>query len=227
MLDNLADRISGIHRTHPVRVAIDGPTAAGKTTLADELVGPLEARGRAVLRASIDGFHHPRSHRYRNGADYRAYYHDSFDYLAIRRYILEPLGPRGGRCYVPAVFDFRTDSPVTHRPCEAPADAVLLFDGVMLFREELRDYWDYRLFVQIDTHTAAERTARRDAERQGGASKARDAYLGRYMPGQQHYVREAQPHRQADAVVVNDHPDQPALLIGAKRQLAEKYGRVE
>jgi uridine kinase len=215
LLDNLAERIDAIHRTHPVRVAIDGPTAAGKTTLADELVAPLEGRGRTVLRASIDGFHHPRARRYRNGADYRAYYHDSFDYLAIRRCVLEPLGPAGEGTYTPAVFDFRTDSPVRRELREAPGNAVLLFDGVMLLRDELREHWDYRIFVHVDTHTAALRSANRDADRQGGASKAREAYLGRYMPGQQHYVRVAQPHRQAHAVVINDHPDRPALLLGA------------
>src|SRR5450759_1567169 len=41
---------------HPLRVAIDGIDAAGKTTLADELAPLIEAQGRPVIRASIDGF---------------------------------------------------------------------------------------------------------------------------------------------------------------------------
>jgi len=48
-----------------VRTAIDGPDAAGKTTLADELAVALRERGRDVIRASIDGFHRPRRERYR------------------------------------------------------------------------------------------------------------------------------------------------------------------
>jgi hypothetical protein len=40
-----------------VRVAIDGVDGVGKTTLADELVAPLQLLGRDVIRASIDGFH--------------------------------------------------------------------------------------------------------------------------------------------------------------------------
>lgn len=36
LLSVLAHRISAVERTHPVRVAIDGVDAAGKTTLADE-----------------------------------------------------------------------------------------------------------------------------------------------------------------------------------------------
>ena len=38
LLSDLAVRITQIELDHPVRVAIDGVDAAGKTTLADELV---------------------------------------------------------------------------------------------------------------------------------------------------------------------------------------------
>jgi uridine kinase len=37
LLDYLAGRINGLEQPHPVRVALDGPDAAGKTTLAQEL----------------------------------------------------------------------------------------------------------------------------------------------------------------------------------------------
>jgi cytidylate kinase len=37
----LAERILAVERPHPVRVAIDGCSAAGKTTFADGLVGLL------------------------------------------------------------------------------------------------------------------------------------------------------------------------------------------
>ena len=59
--------VSRIH-PHPLRVAIDGIDAAGKTTLADELVPLIEAQGRPVIRTSIDGFHRLRSLRYRLGS---------------------------------------------------------------------------------------------------------------------------------------------------------------
>ena len=63
-LAQLAEQIAGIERLHPVRVAIDGIDAAGKTRLADELVKPVRGHGRQVLRASLDGFHRPRAERY-------------------------------------------------------------------------------------------------------------------------------------------------------------------
>ncbi len=56
LLNELADRLAAIEREHPLRVAIDGVDASGKTTFADELALLVEARGRSVIRASIDGF---------------------------------------------------------------------------------------------------------------------------------------------------------------------------
>ena len=56
-LETLVGLILRVDRPHPVRVAIDGPDAAGKTILADELVPLIERSGRPVVRASIDRFH--------------------------------------------------------------------------------------------------------------------------------------------------------------------------
>lgn len=69
LVEVLARWVDAIRLSHPVRVAIDGVDAAGKTTLADELVAPLRRRGRSVVRASADDFHNPRALRYRAGRD--------------------------------------------------------------------------------------------------------------------------------------------------------------
>ena len=47
--------------------------------------------GRAVFRASIDGFHRPRAERYARGRDSpEGFYRDSFDYSLFRRVLVEP-----------------------------------------------------------------------------------------------------------------------------------------
>ena len=57
MLAELAELVLAVERPHPVRVAIDGCSAAGKTTLADELAEVLRDRAkREVIRAEIDYF---------------------------------------------------------------------------------------------------------------------------------------------------------------------------
>ena len=212
LIGRLVDAIEGIELDRPLRVAVDGPDAAGKTTLADEIGGELQARGRSVIRASIDGFHRPRADRYRRGRDSAdGYYRDSFDDGALHRELLDPLGPGGNRTYRPAVFDFRRDAPdpEPHRP--APDDAVLVFDGVFLLRPELRDEWDLSIFVHVEPEESLRRALVRDVELFGSSRDAEHRYRTRYLPAQQVYLEEARPLDRADFVVVNDDPVVPRL----------------
>jgi Adenosine deaminase len=122
LLDRLAAAIESVTTSHPLRVAVDGPPAAGKTTLADELALLLRTRGREVIRASTEGFHLPRARRYRGGEfSPEANYHDAFDYDALRRVLLDPLGPDGDRRYQHAVYDVDTDTALS-RPATTAAD---------------------------------------------------------------------------------------------------------
>ena len=161
LVADLAGRNDGLSLDHPTRVTIGGVDAAGKTTLADELVEPIEALGRPVIRASVDGFHRPRAERYRRGADSpEGYYHDSFDYASLREELLsdasdsrlkpeEQLDPGGSLRYRTATFDYRTDD-FLYKPLQtAPSNAVLLFDGIFLLRPELNDLWDFWIFLDV------------------------------------------------------------------------------
>ncbi len=210
VLHQLADRIVSIKQSYPLRVAIDGIDAAGKTTLADELASLVEEQGRQVIRASIDGFHRPRRERYRRGRDSpEGYYEDLFDYAALREVLLIPLGPNGTRHYHHAVFDVSADAPIQSKEEVAPVNAVLLFDGVFLLRPELEDIWDYRIFVNVDFEVALQRAIRRDLPRLGSSEAVRAHYLQRYFPGQQLYFQAVQPQKQVDVIVENNDPEHP------------------
>ncbi len=146
----LADLLLGASPDRVLRVAVDGPDAAGKTTLADELAGTLTDRGRPVIRASVDGFHQPQATRRRRGSlSPEGYFLDAFDYAALRRLLLDPLSPAGDRRYRTAAFDHLNDSALDCPAREAASDAVLIVDGVFLLRDELRGYWDLTVFLQI------------------------------------------------------------------------------
>ena len=145
----LAVAIAGLQTGHPVRVAIDGVDAAGKSMLADELMEALRKAGRQVIRASVDGFHHPGERRYRRGRDSaEGYFLDWFDPAAVKQQLLLPLGPGGDRRFRTAVIDHRTDRAVDIPLQTAREDAVLLFDGVFLQRAELDGAWDLVIWVE-------------------------------------------------------------------------------
>ena len=214
MLDQLANRLMTLQIQHPVRVAIDGIDAAGKTTLADELAALLIQRGYSVIRASIDGFHRPRAERHRQGANSpEGYYADSFDYDALRNVLLEPLGSHGNRRFRRAVFDYRTDTPSLTEDEGADTDAILLFDGVFLLRPEINGQWDYRIFVDVPFAVTVERAILRDRDLFGSAETTRVRYEERYIPGQEIYLKSVDPLRHAQAILNNEDLQRPTLTF--------------
>ena len=73
------------------RVAIDGLTAAGKTSFGHELASGLARRGRPVLRASLDDFKRPWRERHRYDRESgEGYYRNAFDRDAARRLLFDP-----------------------------------------------------------------------------------------------------------------------------------------
>jgi uridine kinase len=126
-IDTIVQVIEAMRLSHPTRVAIDGRTASGKTTLADEIADALRRRGRSVIRTSIDGFHRPQADRYARGRNSpEGYYFDARDLAAIVNLLLNPLGPDGDLCYRTQIFDLETDAPVQEEPKQARADDVLI-----------------------------------------------------------------------------------------------------
>ncbi|HEX6676686.1 MAG TPA: uridine kinase [Actinomycetes bacterium] len=221
LLQGLAELVAALRRPHPVRVAVDGPDAAGKTTLADELATVLEARGRTVVRASVDGFHRPRAERYRRGErSPEGYWLDSFDHQAIRASLLDPLGPGGSRRYRTRTFDFRRDRPRAAPVRVAPEDAILVFDGVFLLGPELDPAWDFRIFVDVPFSETLRRAVARDRDLFGSADAVRERYRQRYVPGQRLYFAAARPREHADVVVDNRDPAAPKLVAARWLQRA-------
>jgi uridine kinase len=204
--------VNNLQVGRPLRVAIDGPDAAGKTFLADEVAEALADRGRPTIRASIDGFHRPRDERYRRGPDSpEGYYEDSFDYAALRRVLLDPLGPGGSRAYQVRAFDHRTDMPEHAKVLQASDEDVLLFDGVFLLRPGLADIWDYRIFVSASFEETLRRALVRDSPLFGSPEEVERRYRERYIPGQKHYFAVAHPTVVADVVVENTDATRPRL----------------
>ncbi|RZT77877.1 uridine kinase [Micromonospora violae] len=213
LLGRLTEAVESVTVAHPTRVAIDGPPAAGKTTLADELADALHKQGRDVIRATIDDFLFPRAQRYPRG-EYSAEgcYFDTHDYDALNRVLLDPLGPGGDRRFQHAVYNRTADTALSPPPSTAPADAVLVFDGVFLMRPELIDQWDLRIFVSA----ALDKTVDRAVVRERWVSSPADVerrWRERYIPSQQLYFATVRPTDHADIVVHNDEPHQPAWEI--------------
>jgi uridine kinase len=211
LLDRLANTIATLHPNRRIRVAIDGVDGAGKTMLADALAPLVIAKGRKVIHASVDDFHHPRALRYARGRySPDGFFLDSYDYPAFRRLLLDPLRPEGSGGYIAKRFDHRTDRAVAPYPQQAPPAAALIVDGIFLHRPELRDCWDLSIFLHVDFAVSRARNAARD-----GTPDALDPdapSTRRYTGGQQRYLAECTPAQQADIVVDYNDFRAPKIL---------------
>ena len=214
VLGRLAEMISSLKFSRPVRVAIDGRTASGKTTFANELAAEIARSGRAVIRTSVDGFHMPKATRYARGRySAEGYYLDARDLVAIRSLLLDPLGPGGDGQYRTASFDLENDTAIEQEPLAAASASILIVDGTFLQRPELVTGWDVTVFLDTSEDVSARRGVDRDAERLGGLQAARQLYAERYRPAFDLYERRCQPRSIADVVVDNNDIDRPRMSL--------------
>jgi uridine kinase len=178
-------------------LAVDGVDGAGKTTFADALAALLRRRGRVVVRASIDGFHHPLAHRRAEGRTSQAVWSRHFDHTALRRELLDPWR-HGGR-YRTAVHDVATDEPLDRPPQPVPPHGVLVVDGLFCQRPELAGCWDRVVFLDVPFAVSVARMAARD----GSVDDVDDPDQRRYIAAQEHYLATCAPRERADLVVDN------------------------
>ncbi|GAA3599303.1 uridine kinase [Kribbella ginsengisoli] len=204
-----------VERGHPVRVGIDGCSAAGKTTLADELAGMLRARtGREIIRVGIDYF--KRAPELRTAYPIESpesYYLDTWDHDAIRERLLVPLGPGGDRRYTTAIRHANGQPLAESSVHKASADAVLLADGAFLQVPALVDHWDLRIYVQVSFDEVLRRGSARDQAWMPSAAAAEERYRKRYIPGERMYVDQIRPRALVQVVVDNEEPARPVLTI--------------
>lgn len=200
VLEDVAERICAIDLPRTVLVGIDGIDGAGKSTFGDELQSILEAAGRTVIRGTVDRFHRPRVERYRLGkGSPEGFYRESYDYPTLRRLLLDPLLAADDREIVREAYDVDRDEPIAPTPEAIPARAILLFDGLFLHRPELRDCWDFSVFLRVEWP----RNHHLRVLREAGPVDPTEGRFRRYHEGQNLYFAECSPWEHADVVIDN------------------------
>jgi uridine kinase len=223
VVDEIADKIAGLSPGR-LRVAVDGLTGAGKTTLGHELAAALRRRGRPTARASMDDFKHPWRHAREHGYDRTSgegYYRNAYDFLSARELLLRPAGADASGEVVLCAFDPLTGE--DHRGvCISMApNAVLIVDTVFAFRPEFDEFWDFRIWLDVDSALALQRGVERDKDREG-LEEAERVHRDRYHAAEQIYVEEVNPQEKADVIVDNSDFARPVVAKWPDRRQARQ-----
>lgn len=205
LIDDAALAIDALTVPHPIRVGVDGFCASGKTTVSDRLAEALAARGRRVIRASTDSFQNPPAVRWQRGEDSpEGFYRDAVDFVALRRELLDPLGPGGERRYRLASYDLPRRQPILGDRALADEGSVLILDGLFLHTAEIAPALEYSLLIEASAETCIRRARRRNQERRATADEVERLYRRRYLPGWALYLEEVEARRFASLVVPNE-----------------------
>lgn len=214
LIGELADVIDGLSPRR-LRVALDGLTAAGKSTLGDELAAALRGRGRSTARASLDDFKHPWRHAAEHDYDRMSgagYYRNAYDFRSAVELLLTPAAPTGSGEVVLCAHDPLTGTDHRDTVVRLGDDTVLLVDSVFALRSEYIAAWDYRIWVEVAADGSLRRGVTRDADMEGGAAAATRLHRDRYHAAEALYLTEVEPRALADVIVDNSDFDAPCLL---------------
>ncbi len=191
-------------KNFPMIVAIDGVDASGKTTFANLLHEDLLKSGCNSVRISIDKFHNPKSKRMERGAlSPEGFFHDSFDLESLKQLVIQPVKAKSGNI-VPEIFDYRVEEKVQAKEIPVQDDMIVLLDGIFLNRDELFEYWDVSIFLDVSFETVVTRALVRDLNAFGSEEEVLKRYNQRYIPGEKLYLSQCQPQKRADIVIDNN-----------------------
>lgn len=184
------------------RVAVDGAVPADCALVADAVERAVAALGRPVARVSAEDYLRPRSVRLEHGPDdpddgYERWY----DWHALRREVLDSLGPGGRGTWLPALWDAARDRATRADRVEAVPGTVALVSGPFLLRWETADAVDLAVHLTTTDAALARRLDPGDAPRVTGAWRR--------------YTTETWPAERADVVLRFDRPTHPARVVGA------------
>lgn len=194
LVDDLATWIDGRWATR-TRIVVDGFVASGADAVADAVARTLRARGRPAVRVSTRWWWRPASLRLEYGrTDVDMLLGGWVDTTALRREVLEPLGPDGAGTYLPRLRDPETHRSIRDRRVRTPDRTVLVIDTPFALA------WGTGAEALIHLRVSP-----------AALTRHLPAELGWWIAAHERYLAEYDPIATADVVLAYDHPAAPAI----------------
>lgn len=159
----------------PVLLGISGIDCSGKSTLAEALLEQAVEAGLRARLVHVDDFIIPESARKRVGPDHVDYFEYTFDHALFASSIKA------------AAADANTD--------------LVIGEGIFLFRQEMVDTWDLKVWIEMSTENSLERGSVRDAEFFGSRAQAATEYQRSFIPAHGLHLNRDRPSEAADIVL--------------------------
>lgn len=213
MIGDIASTIANLSK-YRLRVAVDGRSAAGKTTFGDEFAAALRLLGRSTLRTSLDDFKKTWRDAKEKGYDRTSgegYYRNAYDFESATELLLKPAGPEGSGHIVLCAHDPLTGQDHRDVFVTASDESILIVDSVFAFRPEYNDFWDYRIWIEVSPQVSLARGIARDSDAEG-LEAATSVHRDRYHVAEVIYIEEVNPCSLVDVRIDNTDFANPLIL---------------
>lgn len=181
-------------------IGIDGLGGAGKTTIANLLNIELKCNGYNPVVLHIDDFIHTRNIRYNESKEeWDCYYNIQWRYDYLIREILAPIKEGSAIGKQIEIYDKENDIYILEQ-IKIPKGSILLLEGVFLQKKEIKEYFDYMIYMDVSKSIRTNRVIDRD-KYIGNLEDIKSKYNRRYFPAEDKYIEEYSPVENADFVL--------------------------
>ena len=108
------------------------------------------------------------------------------------------------------MIDLATDDYTKEVSFFADPETIVVFEGVFIFRKELSEFIDMKIFIEIPFEEVKKRAMLRDLPSHGPEIMRR--YDEKYIPAQKKYLQNYTPSEIADIIIDNLDFENPKII---------------
>lgn len=197
-------------RNKPLMVGINGVDTSGITTFTKEISKILNKAGFKVQVIHQDDFHNPSNIRNKEPDPILSYYNNEFDLKYLENEIIEPISLNGCIDKEVILLDLQKDQYCLKKRYVVDKDTIVLIKGVLLYREPIDKYIDFKIYIDISFDEVIKRASKRDFVIFGDSVSER--YQNKYIPIQKLYLEKCTPKDKSNIVIDNEDYMHPKIL---------------
>lgn len=191
-------------------IGIAGGSGSGKTTFAKKLINLVEE---PITLFHMDSYYlpeQPQRHYTKSGKP-NFDHPEAFDWELLRNHLF---ALKEGQNVESPIYDFKTSSR-TGDTETTKATGVVIFEGIFtLFDSEIRNLFDIKVFLHVDSDIRFTRRLNRDVQERGRSlDSVIDQYYETVRPMHQKFL---EPQKQFADFIVGEETDVGAEILAAK-----------
>ena len=198
------------NKDNPFIVGINGVDTSGKTEFTTELGKYISKAGFKVQIVSIDDFHNPSRIRSKEEDPVISYTNNAFNLQYLANELLEPITAQGFINKELRLLDLQKDEYSMCKTYEVDKNTIVLVEGVLLYREPIDSYFNYRIYLDISFDEVLKRASQRDGYLFG--QSLIEKYQQKYIPVQKLYIDKHKPKERSDMLILNEDYRNPVVL---------------